>query len=46
MYEAAASLGTIVFVLIYLALFYLTFLYRWPAQSPQTPSNSTVQRSS
>lgn len=29
MYEAAASLGTIVFVLIYLALFYLTFAYNW-----------------
>lgn len=29
MYEAAAGLGTIVFVLIYLALFYLTFIYNW-----------------
>lgn len=29
MYEAAAFLGTSVFVLIYLALFYLTFVYDW-----------------
>ncbi len=30
MYEAAAMLGAIVFLAIYLALFYLTFVYRWP----------------
>jgi hypothetical protein len=29
LYEAAAALGAIVFVLIYLALFYLTFIYNW-----------------
>ncbi|MBR2534787.1 MAG: hypothetical protein IKE66_01820 [Hyphomicrobium sp.] len=29
MYEAVAFLGTSVFVLIYIALFYLTFVYDW-----------------
>ena len=29
-YEFAAALGGIVFAAIYLALFYLTFFYRWP----------------
>lgn len=31
MYEAAALLGAMAFFAIYLALFYLTFCYRWPA---------------
>lgn len=30
LYEAAAALGGLAFAGIYLALFYLTFLYRWP----------------
>jgi len=35
LYEASALLGCAAFTAIYLALFYLTFLYRWPAdQSP------------
>jgi hypothetical protein len=29
LYEAAAGLGTLVFIAIYLALFYLTFFYNW-----------------
>ena len=33
MYEAAALLGTIAFTAIYLALMYLTFVYRWPGDS-------------
>ncbi len=32
LYEAAALLGGAAFLAIYLALFYLTFCYRWPAQ--------------
>ena len=34
LYEAGTSLGFVAFGLIYLALFYLTFLYRWP-KSPK-----------
>lgn len=30
LYEAASLLGGISFLTIYLALFYLTFVYRWP----------------
>jgi hypothetical protein len=30
LYEAAAGLGAIAFGLLYLALMYLTFFYRWP----------------
>jgi hypothetical protein len=29
-YEAAACLGALAFLAIYLALFFLTFFYRWP----------------
>ena len=29
-YEAAACLGALAFLAIYVALFFLTFLYRWP----------------
>jgi hypothetical protein len=29
-YEAAACLGALAFLAIYIALFFLTFLYRWP----------------
>lgn len=36
LYEAAAALGGLAFFGIYLALFYLTFLYRWP-QSEASP---------
>jgi hypothetical protein len=36
MYEAAAGLGCAAFVAIYLALTYLTFLYRWPASGIET----------
>lgn len=32
-YEAAAALGAIAFAVIYVALFYLTFFYRWPAEA-------------
>lgn len=32
LYEAAAALGGVAFLGIYLALFYLTFLYRWPSE--------------
>lgn len=32
LYEAAALLGGIAFLAIYLALFYLTFCYRWPSE--------------
>lgn len=32
LYEAAAVLGGIAFLAIYLALFYLTFCYRWRVQ--------------
>lgn len=32
LYEAASALGACAFVGIYLALFYLTFLYRWPPE--------------
>jgi hypothetical protein len=31
LYEAAAGLGGLAFFMIYLALFFLTFCYRWPA---------------
>ncbi len=31
-YEAAACLGAIAFLAIYVALFVLTFLYRWPEE--------------
>ncbi len=31
LYEASAALGGVAFGAIYLALFYLTFFYRWPA---------------
>jgi len=31
-YEAAAALGAVSFLAIYLALFFLTFVYRWPAE--------------
>lgn len=30
LYEASAALGCAAFFAIYLALFYITFLYRWP----------------
>jgi hypothetical protein len=30
-YEAAACLGALAFVAIYAGLFFLTFVYRWPA---------------
>lgn len=30
MYEAAAALGALAFLGVYLALFYLTFFFRWP----------------
>ena len=33
LYEASAALGGVAFGAIYLALFYLTFFYRWPAAS-------------
>jgi hypothetical protein len=29
-YEAAACLGALAFLAIYIALFFLTYLYRWP----------------
>lgn len=32
LYDAAAALGGLSFLGIYVALFYLTFLYRWPAE--------------
>lgn len=32
LYDAAAALGGLSFFGIYLALFYLTFLYRWPSE--------------
>lgn len=32
-YEAAAALGALAFLAIYLALFFLTFFYRWPAEA-------------
>jgi hypothetical protein len=35
LYEAAAFLGGLAFLAIYLALAYLTFLYRWPAAERQ-----------
>ncbi len=35
LYEAGTGLGFIAFGLIYLALFYLTFLYRWSTPSRQ-----------
>lgn len=31
LYEASAALGCVAFVAIYVALFFLTFLYRWPS---------------
>ncbi len=31
LYEAAAGLGGLAFIAIYVALFAMTFLYRWPA---------------
>lgn len=31
-YEAAAGLGALAFLAIYVALFFLTFLYRWPEE--------------
>lgn len=31
LYEAAAALGALAFLAIYLVLFYMTFIYRWPA---------------
>jgi hypothetical protein len=30
LFEATAGLGSLAMILIYLALFYITFLYRWP----------------
>ena len=30
MYEASAALGCIAFLAIYIALFFITFFYRWP----------------
>ena len=33
LYEGAAALGALAFLGIYAALFYLTFLYRWPPQN-------------
>ena len=38
LYEFAAALVGIVFAAIYLALFYLTFFYRWPEYA--NPSES------
>jgi hypothetical protein len=32
-YEAAAALGALAFLAIYLALFFLTFFYRWPEEN-------------
>jgi hypothetical protein len=32
-YEAAAALGALAFLAIYLALFFLTFFYRWPEET-------------
>ncbi len=36
LYEAAALLGGIAFLILYVALFYLTFLYRWPREADLT----------
>ncbi len=33
LYEAASALGGLSFLTIYVALFYLTFVYRWPQSS-------------
>ena len=32
LYEASAALGVVAFAAIYMALAYMTFLYRWPDQ--------------
>lgn len=32
-YEAAAGLGAVAFLAIYAALFFLTFVYRWPEEA-------------
>jgi hypothetical protein len=37
LYEAAGALGALAFLGIYLALFYLTFLFAWPEQRDVTP---------
>jgi hypothetical protein len=35
LYEASAALGCVAFAAIYVALFFITFLYRWPDSAEQ-----------